>query len=758
MKVSLPGNFFFFFVCVFGLMSSGLIAQDDPNVDFIDPKRLIDQYFAAPPAEALVTINGYDNFYLGVTTAEPHGVLNPLNPRQSFTGWNINTAFRSNTGLAWTVSTPSFGVSMSGDPVAAYDSLGNLYYQNMFGSPIQGAKVMKSTDNGTTWGPSLTGVSGRDKNWIAADQTSGPYANYVYGTMTGPSTGSVGNFWRTTDLGVTWNQSATFSTQVLPGMMVAVGPNVLGGNNISGGCVYVVTHSGTNSSGIYTFYLSTNGGTSFTQKSAQQFSNYIGTEIGGRSTVAGMRTRPYPFITADNSWGPNRGRLYLVYASNNPSGNGNKSDIFCRYSTDQGATWSAPVVVNDDPNSQNNHNFFPAIWCDKESGRLFVKWYDSRRVPTSDSMDVYASYSDDGGLTFAPNQRISNATFRIKLSGSGSAPAYQGDYDGISSVGNVSLAIWTDFRANNYGSYVAYFPDYAMTVEPVNAQLYNADDSLSVSVNIPSVKLWSDKVKFTASITPTPAQGSFIIQYPNGDSLMTFPSSLPVKIKTSGEVSTGNYTLRIEGSGPRGIPVHERTVSIQVQAVIPVELTSFSADVQANAVQLNWKTATETNNRGFEIQRKIHTGLIAEDWTAIGYTEGAGTSADQREYQFVDNKLDRVGTFTYRLKQIDFDGTVTYSNEVNVLIQKPVQFGLSQNYPNPFNPTTRIEYYLPVASQISIKVYNTLGREVATIAEGFAEAGRHDVIFNAGDLASGIYIYELRAGSFSTRQKLSLVK
>lgn len=759
MRVSFTKSFFFFFtLCFFGILAAEALAQDDPTVDFIDPKRLLNQFFAAPPAEALVTIGGYDNFYLGVTTAEPHGSLNPLNPRQSFTGWNINTAFRSYDGLGWTISTPAFGVSMSGDPVSAYDSLGNLYYQNMFGSPIQGAKVMKSTNNGQTWGPSLTGVSGRDKNWIAADQTSGPYANYVYGTMTGPSTGSVGNFWRTTDKGETWNQSATFSTQVLPGMMVAVGPNVLGGNNISGGCVYVVTHSGSNSSGIYTFYVSTNGGATFTIKSSQQFSNYIGTEIGGRSTVAGMRTRPYPFIAADNSWGPNRGRMYLVYASNNPSGNGNKSDIFCRYSTDQGATWSTPVVVNDDLNSQNNHQFFPAIWCDKESGRLFVKWYDSRLVPTSDSMDVYASYSDDGGLTFAPNQRISNATFRIKLSGSGGAPAYQGDYDAISSVGNVALAIWTDFRANNYGSYVGYFPDYAMLAEPASAQMYNANDSLNVTVNIPSVKLWTDKVTFTATITPTPAQGSLVIEYPMGDSIVSFPSSIPLKIKTSGEVSTGNYTLSIVGSGPKGIPVHERTVAIQVQQVIPVELTAFTAELNDNAVLVKWMTATETNNKGFEVQRKIHTGLIAEDWTTIGYIEGAGNSTENREYSFVDNKLNRVGKFSYRLKQVDFDGTVNYSNEVSVLIDKPFEFGLSQNYPNPFNPSTRIEYYLPVASDISIKVYNSLGREVAIIAEGFTEAGRHDIIFNAGNLASGIYIYELRAGSFSARQKLSLVK
>ena len=153
----------------------------------------------------------------------------------------------------------------------------------------------------------------------------------------------------------------------------------------------------------------------FTLTSSQNFSNYVGTNVSGRNSVSNMRTRPYPFITADNSYGPNRGRLYLVYASNTPSGDGNKPDIFCRYSDNQGTTWSSAVVVNDDANTTANNQWHPSIWCDKTSGRLFVKWMDTRDTPTSDSAHIYASYSDDGGLTFAPNQRITTAKDENKL-------------------------------------------------------------------------------------------------------------------------------------------------------------------------------------------------------------------------------------------------------------------------------------------------------------------------------------------------------
>jgi Neuraminidase (sialidase) len=126
-----------------------------------------------------------------------------------------------------------------------------------------------------------------------------------------------------------------------------------------------------------------------------------------------MRTRPYPFISADNSYGTYRGRLYLVYASNSPAGNGNKPDIFCRYSDDQGATWSSAVTVNDDVNSQNHHQWHPSIWTDKQTGKLFVKWMDTRDTPTSDSAYIYASYSEDGGQTFVTNQRISNSKMKM---------------------------------------------------------------------------------------------------------------------------------------------------------------------------------------------------------------------------------------------------------------------------------------------------------------------------------------------------------
>ncbi len=568
-----------------------------------------------PSINVITDAEGWDNFDLGLTNAEPHMSSNPLRPQWYFNAFNTNTTFHTENGLTWATHNPAFP-NAAGDPVTAYDSLGNLYYETMK-SPITGCWVVKSTNNGLTWSSAVTSVAGIDKNWIAADQTMGPYANYVYTTMTAGS--GVGNFARSTDGGLTWQTTFSPNTQSLPGMMVAVGPNVLGGNNISGGCVYVVTHSGTNGAGIYTFYVSTDGGLTFTLKSSNQFSNYIGTEVGGRSTVQFMRCRPYPFIAADNSFGPYRGRLYLVYASNNPPGNGNKSDIFLRYSTDQGATWSSARVVNDDPNSQNNFQFHPAIWCDKETGRLYIKFYDTRRVPTSDSMDVYATYTDDGGQTFAPNQRLTNRTFRINFTNATTA-TYRGDYDAITSNRYASLAVWTDFRNSNYLGMTAYFPDFAMLARATRDTLKFTDSTTAI-IKIPAVKLYTYGVKFSASVSPS---APFELTWPNGDSLASVPDSITLKIKTN-NVSTGNYTISVIGQGPNGTPIHRRTISIRVQ-FIPNTVTLLQPNggefwIQGQTKQIRWARTGDVDS--VRLDYSTNNGTT---WTPIATTPAIPTS------------------------------------------------------------------------------------------------------------------------------------
>lgn len=550
-------------------------ATSDKNVHH-DPMVMQPGYLA-PEGDAamaqVVTIGDYDNFKLGVDFAECSIANNPKNPLQYYAVWNSTGSaggkgYYTNDGFTWTAGNPTWN-QMWGDVVVAYDSLGNLAYQNMYGaSTIQGVKVAMSSNNGQTWSTPVTANPGVDKNWIAADQTAGPFANTITGVMTANSGGSVS---RSTNNGVSWQSSPNLSPQNLPGMSVCIGPK----GSTQGGAQYVVTNSGSSFNANYTFFESNDGGATFQQRSSQMFANTVGTQVNGRNAVLNMRTRPYPNIAADNSYGPHRGRLYLVYASNNPAGNANKPDIFCRYSDNGGTTWSSAVVVNDDPNSAGNHNWFPAIWCEKNTGRLYISWMDTRDCPTSDSAMIYATYTDDG-VNFAINQQISNKKMKINCTscGGGGTPMYLGDYNGVAANEQGSMMAWTDFRDGNFGSYVSYFPDYAM-----RATLVNNDtliDSLALSLEVPSVKLYTNTVEFSASVEPVPTAGSFEFFFPDGNMLSSYPSSLEMFVVKQGAVPPGTYLLTVTAKGPNGSPIHKRTQFFKVVNSAPS--ASFAAN------------------------------------------------------------------------------------------------------------------------------------------------------------------------------------
>jgi hypothetical protein len=185
---------------------------------------------------------------------------------------------------------------------------------------------------------------------------------------------------------------------------------------------------------------------------------------------------------------------------------------------------------------------------------------------------------------------------------------------------------------------------------------------------------------------------------------------------------------------------------------VPVELINFTAFVNRNNVELYWSTSTETNNHGFEIQRKTES----TNWITIGFKEGNGTTTVKQSYSFTDEDL-QPGKYSYRLKQVDFDGTYYYSNVVDVEIS-PSSFSLSQNYPNPFNPVTSIQYTVGSKQLVTLKAYDVLGNEVSTLVNEEKTAGSYTVKFDGSTLASGIYLYQMKAGDFTATRKLILLK
>jgi hypothetical protein len=182
--------------------------------------------------------------------------------------------------------------------------------------------------------------------------------------------------------------------------------------------------------------------------------------------------------------------------------------------------------------------------------------------------------------------------------------------------------------------------------------------------------------------------------------------------------------------------------------VVPVELTSFSSSITGNNIQLTWQTATETNNQGFEIYCNENK---------IAFVEGKGTTTEMQNYSFIDKNL-QSGLYNYRLNQIDFDGTQEVVGELTVHLGSPDQFSLSQNYPNPFNPSTTIKYSIPTSEFVTLKIYDVLGNEVATLVNGVKSSGSYEIEFNAANLSSGIYFYTFKAGKYTETKKLILTK
>jgi hypothetical protein len=193
-------------------------------------------------------------------------------------------------------------------------------------------------------------------------------------------------------------------------------------------------------------------------------------------------------------------------------------------------------------------------------------------------------------------------------------------------------------------------------------------------------------------------------------------------------------------------------------------ITSFTASFNNSEVILNWSTASENANKGFEIERISVSNQQNSQWEKIGFVEGKGTTNEPQSYSFTDTNIED-GELNYRLKNISAGGNSSYSNIIAVsgitsVADKtiPDKYSLSQNYPNPFNPSTTINYALPLESFTTLKIYDITGREVAILVNERKQAGRYTVNFNAENYASGVYYYTIRAGDYFRSRKMILLK
>ena len=239
------------------------------------------------------------------------------------------------------------------------------------------------------------------------------------------------------------------------------------------------------------------------------------------------------------------------------------------------------------------------------------------------------------------------------------------------------------------------------------------------------------------------------VTYDGGTTVTNYYTQVDATGNVGPQVMAGTFTTPASGSQNAQIQITFNGDSFNndniywdnmcLDWIIPVELTSFTAVADYGVVELQWATATETNNHGFEVQRSA-----GDEFVTIGFVEGHGTTTQTQNYSYSDNSVE-VGSYSYRLKQVDFNGTFEYSDVIEAEVPAPAIFALDQNYPNPFNPSTKVSFRLAVDSKVSLKVFDVLGQEVATLVNSNLVAGGHSVDFDASSLNSGVYLYRIEA-------------
>ena len=672
-----------------------------------------------------------------------------------------------------------------------------LMYSYVYSLAISGSSIFAgisysgvfiSTDMGQTWVQSINGMP------IVFGLYEYPTIYSIFISQNNIYAGSNAGVFLSTNSGASWTQSYNGLTNTEVQVVGVINNNIFAGTN-SG--MFVSTNNGAD-------WASVNIGLTYT--------NVLSLSFNGNNIYAG--TGGGVFLSTNNgtNWNQISPLLSGVYSLNN---NGNIIDAGTLYgiyrSTDNDINWT--LLNNGFNNSFFNTVFSLAIngnniFAGTDGGAYIstddgINWIQINNGLTNSNVrsliinQKYIFAGTDNGIFLSTNDGISwnqvgansYTVFSMCLNGN---DVYASTTGGVF-VSKNDGASWgyLGLSAEPYLFSIIAFDNNVVT--GTGAGLHWSTNSGSTwggtFTGMPPYYVRALAVKGTSVFAGTDHNGSGIYvttdyglnwtQANNGLSLNTYSLFVNGDNLFAGGYSGGIYLTTNDGAnwthlnegmgnyiyvnafsakgtnmyaGLNGYGVWKRPLS---DFILPVELNNFTAAVNNSTVKLVWQTVTELNNSGFEIQRK---GAKTE-WTDLSFIRGNGSSNIKHEYSFTDNSFTSSGIYSYRLKQIDNDGKVSLSKIIQVNINiKPICFSLEQNYPNPFNPSTIINYSLPKDGNVRISVFDAIGSKVATIANEYKPAGNYSVQFNGSNLPSGIYMYKLESGNYSTTKKFILLK
>jgi photosystem II stability/assembly factor-like uncharacterized protein len=635
-------------------------------------------------------------------------------------GFNQNILRSTNGGTNWT---PIDG-GVSFGKMGAHSPDNNTIYASCLGGYMS-----KSTNGGLSWTGSATGVT-----------TNHLFAVFFTSTTTGYIADQYGHIWKTTDGGSVWSAQTSGVTNGFYGIFFTDSDKgFVGGYQ----CALLSTTDGGS------HWASLNKGVGFNIY-AGWFTDintgYIGN--GDREGLYKTTNGGIDWININSSVA--QGGLYdlMFIGTENGFGCGANSDwsaaVFIK-TTDAGSTWIETDITPTGIASPYSLSFPNASigyiigYNSTFNGSVLAKTTDGGNnwtVVKSDFVPIYSCHFIDADTGYV---------------------AGESGYAAKTTNGGTSWTVMTMSTTETLQSIIFYNSNLGFACGS-NGKILKTIDGGSV---------WDDK-----SVTTT--KTLYRIKFVNEDDVLACGSRGAIYLSNNGGTNWSDQSINAPVdfyatgmSGSTGWVLGSSGSIYRSNSPLPVELASFTASTNGIQVILNWHTATEVNNYGFEVERRMDNSdqpnqetsgqVTVDSWTKIGFVKGAGTSNALKEYSYLD-AANTAGNYVYRLKQIDADGTFKYSQSVEVTVQAPEQYLLDQNYPNPFNPTTAIHYQVPVASPVTLKVYNVLGEEVAMLVNEKKEAGSYTATFNGSTLSSGVYFFKISADRFSSIRKMILMK
>ncbi|MDD8018484.1 MAG: T9SS type A sorting domain-containing protein, partial [Bacteroidota bacterium] len=691
-------------------------------------------------------------------------ILFAVNANSSTLGGIYRT---TNGGTTWGLvttglPTTNYGrIAMTQDPTTANTVYAAFESNDLSTGGDAGLKgIFKSTDAGASWTQLTSPPHIASTGNLSYLSGGGWYDNVISVNPNNSSIIYVGgvDMMKSTDGGISWKQ-ATYWDIFYGDTVVHADHHAIVFDKNAANTLYAGNDGG--------IYKSTNNGTSWTSMNngleiTQFYSGAVykngstyhgGTQDNGHLKYGGTGTSWTTVKGGDGGYSAqdqtNSSIMYEEYVY-----------LAMRKSTDGGSTWNNCVSGLTDANNSSLCLFIAPFAMNRENSNVLIAGSDKVWV-TSNSTGTWTKSSN----TLSTNNNVSAVTI---LNSTVNYLGFAGTTDGkvfkcdsldpapgtdnwrdITPAGNNTgwvrrIVVDSTNKKNIYATYGGYDTSGTLQSRHVWHSTNQGTSWTDISGNLPNVPVHTLVIDPNSSSTLyVGTETGVYTTTDNGITWTTLNSGMPSYVPVDELVMQNDTRSLFAFTHGRGV--------WKLDNVLPVELTEFFALSKTSSVELQWTTATENNNYGFEVEKSYSPN----QWEKIGFIDGAGTSNSQHHYTFTDQSPSG-GINTYRLKQIDHDGKFKYSPIAEATV--PMKFSLSQNFPNPFNPATAIKFSVPSASHVSLKIFNSAGQEVADVVSQDIAAGTYTARWDATGFASGVYFYRLQTGNLVETKKLMLLK